>query len=111
MSIARSKGIYWAGQAGSEGDGREHAEVQDGLAEGPSPSKKTAAGHLGAAPAAASAHAPPQQREYWLVPSWGQWVRWEVKDGRWMEGRGWLCGSSVGFSVGLKKWKCFPGGS
>lgn len=71
MSIARSKGIYWAGQAGSEGDGREHAEVQDGLAEGPSPSKKTAAGHLGAAPAAASAHASPEQREYWPGPLLG----------------------------------------
>lgn len=82
------------GPAGSEGD--RSAEVQDGLAEGPSPSKEAAAGHLGAAPAAASAHAPPQQREYWPVPSWGQWVRWEVKEMRWVEGRGCPHSSSTG---------------
>lgn len=75
--------------------GRERTEVQDGLAEGPPPSKETAAGHLGAAPAAASAHAPLQQREYWPVPSWGRWVRWEVKEGWWLEGKGCMCSSSV----------------
>lgn len=79
------------GPAGSEGD--RSAEVQDGLAEGPSPSKEAAAGHLGAAPAAASAHAPPQQREYWPVPSWD---RWEVKEMRWVEGRGCPHSSSTG---------------
>lgn len=77
--------------------GRERTEVQDGLAEGPPASKETAAGHLGAAPAAASAHAPLQQREYWPVLSWGRWVRWEVKEGWWLEGKGCLCSSSVLF--------------
>ena len=48
--------------------GRRRLEVQDGLAEGPSPSQEAAAHHLGAAPAAASAGAPSQQREYRPVP-------------------------------------------
>ena len=66
-----STALGWRGLRG--------AEVQDGLAEGNSRSQEAAARHPRAAPAAAPAHALPQQREYRPVPSGGQWVSWEVR--------------------------------
>lgn len=68
----------------------ESAQVQDGLAEGPSPGQEPAARRLRAARAASSAHALPQQREYWPVLSWGQGVRRKVKEGRWVDRTGCL---------------------